>query len=72
MSILRTTHWPFIPDERVINKISLKGPSCDVDNCLETSSSFVTDVTSIKHPEHVFNYDKHFSIYKNCMTKSVP
>ena len=54
-SILRTTDWPFIPDERVINKIRLKGPSCDVDNCLETSSSFVTDVTSIKHPEHDIN-----------------
>ena len=56
-SILRTTDWPFIPDERVINKTRLKGPSCDVDNCLETSSSFVTDVTSIKHPEHGFNWE---------------
>ena len=55
-SILRTTDWSFITDERVINKFRLKGPSCDVDNCLETSSSFVTDVTSIKHPEHGFNW----------------
>ena len=57
-SILRTPDWPFIPDERVINKIRLKGPSCDVDNCLEASSSFVTDVTSIKHPEHGFNWER--------------
>ena len=65
-SILRTTDWPFIPDERVINKISLKGPSCDVDNCLETSSSSVTDVTSIKHPKHGFNWESFRSctIYK--------
>ena len=65
-SILRTTDWPFIPDERLINKIRLKGPSCDVDNCLETSSSFVTDVTSIKHSEHGFNWEKFssFTIYK--------
>ena len=65
-SILRTTDWPFIPDERVINKIRLKGPSCDVDNCLETSSSFVTDVTSIKHPEHGFNWERFssFTRYK--------
>ena len=38
-SILRTTDWLFVPDERVINKIRLKGPSCGVDNCLETSFS---------------------------------
>ena len=65
-SILRTTDWPFIPDERVINKIRLKGPSCDVDNCLETPSSFVTDVTSIKHPEHGFNWERFssFTRYK--------
>ena len=62
--ILRTTYWPFIPDERVVNKIRLKGPSCDVDNCLETSSSFVTDVTSIKHPENWerFNWERFSSI----------
>ena len=65
-SILRTTDWSFIPDERVINKIRLKGSSYDVDNCLETSSSFVTDVTSIKHPEHGFNWERFssFTRYK--------
>ena len=63
-SILRVPDWPFIPDERVINKISLKGPSSDVDNCLETSSSFVTDVTSIKHPEHGFNWERFSSFTK--------
>ena len=57
-SILRTKDWPFIPDERVINKFRLKGLSCDVDNCLETSSSFVPDVTSIKHPENNFNWER--------------
>ena len=64
-SILRTTDWPFTPDERVINKIRLKGPSCDVDNCLETSSSFVTDFTSIEHPEHGFNWER-FSSFMRC------
>ena len=65
-SILRTTDWPFIPDEHVIKKNRLKGPSCDSDNCLETSSSFVTDVTSIKHPVHGFNWKKFnsFTRYK--------
>ena len=65
-SILRTTDWPFIPDERVINKIRLKGPSCDVDKCLETSSSFVTNFTAIKHPEHGFNWERFssFTRYK--------
>ena len=48
-SVLSTTDWPFIPYECVIIKIRLKGPLY-VDDCLETSSSFVTDVTSIKHP----------------------
>ena len=69
-SILRTTDWPFIPDERVINKNRLKSPSCDVDNCLETSSSFVTDVTSIIHPEHGFNWEKFSSFmrYKRVFT----
>ena len=61
-SILRTTDWPFIRDERVIKKIRSKGPSCDVDNFLETSSSFVTDVTSIKHPEHGFNWERVSSV----------
>ena len=64
-SILSTTDWPFIPDERLINKILLKGFSCDVDNCLETSSSFVTDVTSIKHPKHGFNWER-FSSFTRC------
>ena len=65
-SILRNTDWPFMHNERVINKIRLKGPSCDVDNCLETSSSFVTDVTFIKHPEHGFNWERFssFTRYK--------
>ena len=65
-SILRTTDWPIIPDERVINKIRLKSPSCDVDNWLETSSSFVIDVTSIKHPEHGFKCERFssFTRYK--------
>ena len=65
-SILRITDWLFIPDERVINKSRSKGPSCEVDNCLETSSSFVTDVTSIKHPEHGFNWERFssFTRYK--------
>ena len=54
-SLIRITDRPFIPEERVINKIRLKGPSCDVDNCLETSSSFVTDGTSIKHHKHGIN-----------------
>ena len=60
-NILRTTDWLFIPDERVINKTRLKGPSCDVIVCLETSSSFVTDVTSIKHPKHGFNWERFIS-----------
>ena len=65
-SMLRTTDWPFIPDERVIYKTRLKGPSCDVDNCLETSTSFVNDVTSIKHPKHGLNWERFnfFTRYK--------
>ena len=43
-SILRTTDWPFKPNTRVIDKIRLKGPSCDIDICLENSSNFVVDV----------------------------
>ena len=38
-SILRTTDWPFKPDTRVIDKIRLKGPSCDIDRHL--SGKFV-------------------------------
>ena len=65
-SIVRTTDWLFISHECVIKKIGLKGPSCDVDNCLETSSSFVTEVTSFKHPEHGFNWERFssFTRYK--------
>ena len=63
-SILRTNDWPFVPDERVINKIRLKGRSCDVENCLETKSSFVTGVTFIKYSEHGFNW-KRFDIAEN-------
>ena len=39
-SILRTTDWPFKPDTRVIDKIRLKGPSCDIDICLEKFVKF--------------------------------
>ena len=46
--ILRTTDWPFKPDTRVIDKIRLKGPSCDIDICLENSSNFVVDVLTEK------------------------
>ena len=63
-SILRTTDWPFIPDERLISRSRLNYPSCDVDNCLETSPSFVTDVTSIKHPENRFNWERFSSFTK--------
>ena len=48
-SILRTTDWPFKPDTRVIDKIRLKGPSCDIDTCLENSSNFVVDVLTEKN-----------------------
>ena len=54
-SILRTTDWPFKPDEPMIKKIRSNGPTCDFGNSLETSSSFITDVKSIKHPEHGSN-----------------
>ena len=43
-SILRTTDWPYKPDTRVIDKIRLKGPSCDIEICLEDSSNFVVDI----------------------------
>ena len=36
-------------DTRVINKIRLKGPSCDIDICLENSSNFVVDVLTEKN-----------------------
>ena len=50
----------------MVNKIRLKGPYCDVDNCLETSSSFVTDVPFIKNPEIVLNWERFssFTRYK--------
>ena len=40
----------------MIFKIHLKGPSCDVNNCLETCSSFVADVASVKPPDHGFDW----------------
>ena len=61
-SVLRTTNWTFIPDERVINKFYLNGPFCDVDDYFETSSFFVTDVTSIKNPELGINWETFSSI----------
>ena len=48
-SILRTTDWPYKPDTRVIDKTRLKGPSCDIDICLEDSSNFVVDVLTEKN-----------------------
>ena len=36
-SILRTTDWLYNPDTMVFDKIRLKGPSCDIDICLESS-----------------------------------
>ena len=69
-SILMTTDWQLVPDERVIDKIRLKPPSCDVDYCWETSFSFVADVISIKHPEHGFNWERFssFTTYKRIVT----
>ena len=63
-----------MPDERVTNKVRLKGPSSDIDNCLETSSSFVTDVTSIKHPKHGFNWERFssFTRYKRIVAFKLP
>ena len=43
-SILRAKVWPFKSNQEVIKKVWLWVPSCDVDNCLETSSTFVTNV----------------------------
>ena len=48
-SILRTTDWPFKSDTRVIDKIRLKGPSCDIDICPENLSNFVVDVLTEKN-----------------------
>ena len=55
-SILRAKVWPFKSNQEVIKKIWLWGPSCDVDNCLETSSTFVTNVASIRFPDHEFDW----------------
>ena len=44
LSILRTTDWQFKPDTRVIDKIRLKEPLCDIDICVENSSNFIVDV----------------------------
>ena len=55
-SILRAKVWSFKSNQEVIKKIWLWGPSCDVDNCLETSSTFVTNVASIKFPDHEFDW----------------
>ena len=48
-SILRETVWPFKPDTRVIDKRRLKGPSCDIDICLENSSNFVVEISTEKN-----------------------
>ena len=45
---MRTTDWPYKPDARVIDKIRLKEPSCDIDICLEDLSNFVVDVLTEK------------------------
>ena len=61
-STLRTTDWPFKPDTRVIDKIRLKGPSCDIDICLENSSNFVVNVLT----EKKFSLRKMGEIQFNC------
>ena len=43
--------------------INTKCLSCDGDNYLQTSSFFITDITSVKHPEHGFKW-KSFFLYK--------
>ena len=48
-SILRTTDWLCKPDTRVIDKTGPKGPSCDIEICLEDSSKFVVDVLTEKN-----------------------
>ena len=48
-SILRTTDWPLKPDTRVIDKIRLKRPSCDIDICLKNLSNFVVEVLTEKN-----------------------
>ena len=54
-SVLRTTDWPFKPNQEVINKVRLKDPLSEIDICVETSFTFVTDVASIKHPDQGFD-----------------
>ena len=49
----------------MINEIFLEVSSCDVDNCLKTSSSFVTDVISIKNLAHGFNWEKFTSFTRS-------
>ena len=46
---MRTTVWPFKTDTRVIDKIRLKEPSCDIDIYLENSSKIVVDVLTEKN-----------------------
>ena len=46
---MRTTDWPFKPDTRVIDKIRLKVPLCDIDICLENLSNFVVEVLTEKN-----------------------
>ena len=53
-NILRTTDWPFLANELVIIKFCLKFPSCDVDNCLETSFSLLSPKL---HPSKILNTD---------------
>ena len=43
-----TTDWLFKPDTRVIDKRRLKRPSCDIEFCVENSSSFVVDILTKK------------------------
>ena len=48
-SILKLTDWPFKPNTMVFDKIRLKGPSSDIDICLENSPNFVVDVLTEKN-----------------------
>ena len=51
-NFLRITDWPFLANELVIIKFCLKFPSCDVDNCLETSFSSLSPKL---HPSKILN-----------------
>ena len=66
-SILRTTDWPFKPDTRVIDKIRLTGPSCDINICLKKSSNFVVDVLTEKNLPFR-KWERFSSIVKNKCT----